>query len=229
MTPLVATIGRLRRMRDVRADLRGAKESAMILLTDEVRAWGHTATMHYTHPPRSVVMQVSLSARADFTETAPGDPMFRGVVFFSGFMAGGVETDLMAAPLFGAAQFRADNLTEVRGELIAENCGVRATVTQFNRLAAAASSDSVDAAVQSRTVSFLNPTNGAIKYKHIVKMFAGGRAVSEQEAVDTARSNAGRFFLDLTALEMKITADDDNAALAQRIDTTSGTFASSPL
>jgi hypothetical protein len=60
-------------------------------------------------------------------------------------------------------------------------------------------------------------------------MFAGGRAVSEQEAVDTARSNAGRFFLDLTALEMKITADDDNAALAQRIDTTSGTFASSPL
>lgn len=200
----------------------------MILMSDEIRAWGYTATTHYTHPPRSVVMQVGLSGRADFTQTDPGDPVFRGVAFFTSFTAGGVETDLMAAPLFGAAQFRADNLTEVRGQLIAENCGVNAVVTQFNRLATVSSSDSVDAAVQSRTVAFLNPANGVIRYKHIVKVLAGGRPVSEQEAVDTARSNAGRFSLDITGLQMKITTDDENAALAQRIDVASGTFASSP-
>ena len=37
----------------------------MILLADEVFAWGHIATMHYTHPPRSVVMQASLASRVD--------------------------------------------------------------------------------------------------------------------------------------------------------------------
>jgi hypothetical protein len=201
----------------------------MILMTDEMRAWGYTATTLYTHPPRSVVMQISLSGRSDFTQTEPGDPRLRGVAFFSSFIAGGVKTDFMAAPLFGAAQFRADNLTEVSGELIAENCGASAVATQFNRLATMPSNDSVDAAVQSRTVAFLNPANGTIKYKHIVKVFAGGRAVSEQEAIDTAKSNAARLSVNIAGLEMKITTDDENAALAQRVDTKTGAFASSPL
>jgi hypothetical protein len=201
----------------------------MILLTDEMRAWGYTATALYTHPPRSVVMQISLSGRADFTQIDPGDPMLRGVAFFSSFIAGGVETDLMTAPLFGAAQFRANNLTEVSAQLIAENCGASAVVTQFNRLATMPSTDSVDAAVQSRTVAFLNPANGAIKYKHVVKVFAGGRTVSEQEAIDTAKSNAARISVDITGLQMKITTDDENAALAQRVDIKTGAFASSPL
>lgn len=201
----------------------------MILMSDEMRAWGYIATTLYTHPPRSVVVQISLSGRADFTQIDPGDPMLKGVAFFSSFIAGGVETDLMAAPLFGAAQFRADNLTEVSAQLIAENCGASAVVTQFNRLATMPSNDSVDAAVQSRTVAFLNPANGTIKYKHIVKVFAGGRTVGEQEAVDTAKSNAARFAVNIAGLEMKITTDDANAALAQRVDTKTGAFASSPL
>lgn len=201
----------------------------MILMTDEMRAWGYIATTLYTHAPRSVVMQISLSGRADFTQIDPGDPMLKGVAFFSSFIAGGVETDLMAAPLFGAAQFRADNLTEVSAQLIAENCGASAVITQFNRLATMPSNDSVDAAVQSRTVAFLNPANGTIKYKHIVKVFAGGRTVGEQEAVDTAKSNAARFAVNIAGLEMKITTDDANAALAQRVDTKTGAFASSPL
>ena len=201
----------------------------MILMSDEMRAWGYTATTLYTHPPRSVVMQISLSGRADFTQTEPGDPMFRGVAFFSSFIAGGVKTDLMAAPLFGAAQFRANNVTEVSGQLIAENCGANAVVTQFNRAGDDAFERFRDAAVQSRTVAFLNPANGTIKYKHVVKVFAGGRTVSEQEAIDTAKSNATRFSVDITGLEMKITTDDENAALAQRVDTKTGAFASSPL
>ncbi len=183
----------------------------MIIMSEELRAWGNTVTSHYTHPPRSVVMQVHLSGRADFTQTTPGDPMFRGVAFFTSFIAAGVETDLMAAPRFGASQFRADNLTEVRAELIAENCGVTAVATQFSLLPTMPRGDFIDAAFQGRTVTFVNPANGTTRYQHIVKLFAGGRSVSEQEAVDTARSNASRFSLDITHLEMKITTDGAKA------------------
>jgi len=179
----------------------------MIVMSEELRAFGYTVTSHYTHPPRSVVMQVHLSGRADFTQTTPGDPVFRGIAFFSSFIAAGVETDLMAAPRFGASQFRADNVTEVRAELIAENCGVTAIATQFSLRAALPHGDSIDAAFQSRTVTFVNPANGTTRYQHIVKVFAGGRSVSEQEAVDTARSNASRLSLDIAHLEMKITTD----------------------
>jgi hypothetical protein len=186
----------------------------MILLTDEMRASGYTTTTHYTHPPRSVVMQVGLSGRADFTQTDPGAPILRGFAFFTSFIAAGVETDLMAAPLFGASQFRANDLTEVHAQLIAENCGARAVVTQFNRLATMPANDSVDAAVQFRTVAFRNPANSTIKYKHIVKVFAGGRMVSEQEAVNTARSNAKLFSVDIEGLQMKVTTDDENEELA---------------
>ncbi len=179
----------------------------MILMSEELRGWGDVVTAHYTHPPRSVVGQVHLSGRADFTQTTPGDPVFRGIAFFTGFTAGGVETDLTAAPHYGASQFRADGVTEVRAEIIAENCGVNAVVSQFNVSATTSPGDSIDAASQTRTVTFVLPANGTTKYQHIVRVFAGGRSVSEQEAVDTARCNATRFGLDLTALQMKITTD----------------------
>jgi hypothetical protein len=126
---------------------------------------------------------------------------------FTGFTAGGVDTDLTAAPHYGASQFRADGVTEVRAEMIAENCGVNAVVSQFTAGATISPGDSIDAASQTRSVIFILPANGTTKYQHIVKVFAGGRSVSEQEAVDTARSNASRFGLDLTALQMKITTD----------------------
>jgi hypothetical protein len=177
----------------------------MIWMSEELRAWGNTVTAHYTHPPRSVVMQIHSSGRADFTQTTPGDPVFRGVAFFTSFIAGGVETDLMAAPRFGASQFRADNVNEVRAEMIAENCGVTAVISQFNVLATMPPGDSIDATSQTRTVTFNDPANGTTKYQHIVKVFAGGRSVSEQEAIDTARSNASRFGLDIAHLQMKVT------------------------
>ncbi len=143
----------------------------MIMLTDEIHAWGHIATIHYTHPPRSVVMQASLAGRVDFTTTGA----FRGIVFFTSFIAGGVETDLMAPPIFGASQFRANDLSEVRGRLMADLCGARAVISQFNRVATMPTADSVDAAAESRMVAFHRPGNGTIAYKHIVKVFAGGR------------------------------------------------------
>lgn len=177
----------------------------MILMSEELRAWGNIVTAHYTHPPRSVVGQVHLSGRADFTQTAPGDPVFRGVAFFTGFTAGGVDTDLTVAPYYGASQFRADNLTEIRAEMIAENCGVNAVVSEFNVGATRSPGNSIDAASQTRTIIFVLPANGTTQYQHIVKVFVGGRSVSEQEAVDTARSNASRLAVDLTGLQMKIT------------------------
>lgn len=195
----------------------------MILLSDEVFAWGHITTVHYTHPPRSVVMQASLSTRADFTTSG----LFRATVHFTSYMAGGVETDLMAAPIFGAAQFQANNLTEVRGRLMADLCGAKAVISQFNRAATVSAGDSVDAPATSSVVAFHRPENDTIAYKHVVKVFAGGRAVSEQEAIDMARSNATRFSLDLSQLEMKVTSDP-GAARAQRIDTKTGAFIVSP-
>ena len=143
------------------------------------------------------------------------------LVIFTSFIADGIETDLMAPPIFGAAQFQASDLTEVRGRLIADLCGARAVISQFNRGATVSPADSVDAAANSRVVAFHNPGNGTIAYKHIVKVFAGGRAVSEQEAIDMARTNATRFFLDVDQLEMKVTTDADprgrNASIPKQV------------
>ena len=88
--------------------------------------------------------------------------------------------------------------------------------------------DSVDAAVHSRVVAFHFSGSDTIKYKHIVKVFAGGRAVSEQEAIDMARSNATLFFLDVDQLEMKVATNAEHAARAQRVDTRTGAFLVSP-
>ena len=177
----------------------------MILMSEELRAWGNIVTAHFTHPPRSVVGQIHLSGRADFTQTAPGDPVFRGVAFFTGFTSGGVDTDLTAAPHYGASQFKADGVTEVRAEMIAENCGVNAVVSEFNAGAVTSPGDSIDAPSQTRTVTFVLPANGTTQYQHIVRVFAGGRSVSEQEAIDSARSNANRLAVDLSGLQMKVT------------------------
>jgi hypothetical protein len=148
--------------------------------------------------------------------------------FFTSFIADGVETDLMAPPIFGAAQFQASDLTEVRDELIADTCGATAVISQLNRRATVSTADPVDAAFNSRVVAFHRPVNGSIAYKHIVKVFTGGRAVSEKEAIDTARSNAVRFSLDVNQLEMKVTTNVDRAARAQSVDTKTGEFVVSP-
>jgi DNA-binding protein len=78
-------------------------------------------------------------------------------------------------------------------------------------------------------VAFILPINGTIKFKHIVKVFAGGRAVSEQEAVDVARSYAKRFSIDVTPLKMIVTTDVEHDARAQRMDVKTGEFISSRL
>jgi hypothetical protein len=188
----------------------------MICFADEIHAWGHTATVHYTHPPRSVLTQFVLSGRIDFTETPPGDPVFRAAAFFRSFISNGVETDLSAAPLFSPSQFTANGVTEIKGEFIAQNCGARALVTQF-QIAPPASPAAFAMQADTRILAYHNTVNGTIRCKHIVKVFAGGRAVSEQEAIRDAEANARRLHLDLSGLTLAARTDA-SLALAQRVE-----------
>ena len=186
----------------------------MITFADEVHAWGHTATIHYTHPPRSVLMQFTLAGRMDFTEHPATDPIFRAMTLFRSYISNGIETDLSGAPLFSPSQFVANNVTEIRGEFIAQNCGARALATQF-QIAPATAPFSMQA--DTRVLAYHNPANGTIRYKHIVKVFTGGRAVSEQEAIRDAETNARRIHVDLSGLTLEMRADA-SLALAQRVE-----------
>lgn len=68
-------------------------------------------------------------------------------------------------------------------------------------------------------VSFHRPENGTIAYSHTVKVFAGGRAVSEEEAVSQATTNAKSFGLDPATLIMKVTTEVERGSRPQRLDT----------
>jgi hypothetical protein len=176
----------------------------MLTFIDELRAWGHTETMHYTHAARSVAMQIALSSRADFTEVDPQSRIVRAASFFMSYIHAGVEVDLFAEPHFGAAQFTASGVTEVRCQLTAENCGARAVVNQF--ILALPATIGPLTPERSRTVVFHRPGNGTVAYRHVVKMFHGGRLVDEQEAIETAKHNAALFSIDTSMLTMSVSA-----------------------
>lgn len=188
----------------------------MIHFADEIHAWGHTATVHYIHPPRSILMQFVLSARSDFTEHPPSDPIFRAAAFFRSYISNGVETDLSGAPLFSPSQFSANNVTEIKGEFIAQNCGARALATQF-QIGPASSPAAFATQADMRVLAYHHPVNRTIRYKHIVKVFSGGRPISEQEAIRDAEANARRIHVDLTGLTLAARADA-TLALAQRVE-----------
>lgn len=194
----------------------------MIRLSDEIGAWGHFTTVHYTHPSRSVVTQVSLANRGDFTQQQPETTLFGARAHFTGYVAGGVATDLLQAPNRPRAQFHADGLTEVHGRLLAENCGAVAVISQFDTQPVGESYSA--AAPSARTVAFIRTFNNTIRYKHVVKTFAGGRAVSETEAIHLARANAAKFGIDVNEFDMRVTVDDPIAPLAARLDAKTGAF-----
>jgi hypothetical protein len=176
----------------------------MYALSDNLRVWGHIATAHYTHGPRSAATLIHLSSRADFTGT-PGLTLYRAAAFFSGYVAQGTSVDLMAAPVFGPPQFVAEGLTEFICRLLVDNCGASAVISQFHRVPAAAVA--ADVIAETRIVAFHRPSNDTVAFKHVVKTFPGGRSVSAQEAIDTARANARAFSLDLSTLEMRVTTE----------------------
>jgi hypothetical protein len=95
---------------------------------DQVSAWNYTQSMHYTFPSISAIVQVSLSSRADYTDFAV--PVSTGSAVFTVFTtADGGTTSLIDTGL--VSTFRANNLIEVRGLLMAENCYTEAIVNVF--------------------------------------------------------------------------------------------------
>ncbi len=197
----------------------------MIPMTDRVFAAGYTATVHYSHASRSVVMQAMLSGRLDFN-TAP-KPFFRAVALFMKIVDGGNEIDLLAPPNYGPPNFSAAYLTEVHFELITDNCSGDAVVNQFDTSGSYVGMP--EKVLDFRMVSFHHPENGITAYSHTVKVFAGGRAVSEEEAVREATAHAKDFGLDPAALIMKVTIDVDRGLRPQRLDTQTNELVDVPL
>src|SRR4026208_1746602 len=85
-------------------------EVTMILLADEIETWGYSSTVHYTHAPRSVVMQIYLAGRMDFTEIDRQQRIVRANALFTKIIARGIETDLLTLPHI-MANVRARDLT----------------------------------------------------------------------------------------------------------------------
>jgi len=67
-------------------------------------------------------------------------------------------------------------------------------------------------------VSFHRPSNGTTAYAHTAKVYAGGRDISEQEAVDTAIAGLAPLGLSPADLMMKVTTDEAQASRLQRLD-----------
>lgn len=172
----------------------------MIVLADRVFAAGHTATVHYTHAVRSVVMQATLSARADFTEVDGLDPLVRAVAFFPEVVtAGGAIVETPTSLVV------ADQVAEVHLELIAGNCAAVAVVTQSDTTGTVVGPP--EAAIGTTAVSFQRPSNGTTAYRHTVKVYPGGRPVGEDEAVERATATARTIGLDPADLDMVVTTD----------------------
>ena len=171
-------------------------------------------------------MQVTLSARADFTDPPHG--FRRAAAFYTRIVDGGEDSDLTGAPHFAPPMFRAQDLTEAYLKLLADNCGARAVVIQLVPSGLPDGSLGEDT-VDFKKVSFHRPENGTTAYSHTAKIYPGGRAVSDDEAVGFATANAKSFGLDPTTLTMKLTTDVRHAPRTQRLDPESNELVDLPV
>jgi hypothetical protein len=172
----------------------------MIVLAEYYSPQPAFVTVHYTHPPRPVMTQVSLASRLDFTELSASSPIVRATPGFIAMVDGGTTTDLLAAPHYAPPSLRGDALTEVVFQALTENCSARYVVNQF---------------LTSGT-GFLDPTpprairvlyraaDHRVPYTHTVTVFPGGRAVSTDEAVHDATAHATRYGLDTSTLTVEV-------------------------
>ncbi|MCI0359364.1 MAG: hypothetical protein L0211_12875 [Planctomycetaceae bacterium] len=86
----------------------------------------------------------------------------------------------------------------------------------------------IEEAADFKAVAVYEPSAGKIVHMHIVKVFEGGRAVSEQEAVETAHREAKRLGHDIAKLRTKVSTDSKHATLPHRIDIKTGDFVALP-
>jgi hypothetical protein len=77
-------------------------------------------------------------------------------------------------------------------------------------------------------VALYHPDSGRIAHLHTVTVFEGGRAVTEKEAVDAARSHAARAGHPADRLKAKVSRDPAHGRGRHRIDPGSGAFVAAP-
>jgi hypothetical protein len=182
----------------------------MIVLIDHVHTWGCSATVHYSHPPHSVVAQSTLALHMEFNANLPPNPAFRSYALIRKAVVGGATVDVNGPSLV------ATGVTEMHFELISDNGAAVAVVNQFDTTGAVAGPPKEPTSV--RMVSFHRPSNGTTAYAHTAKVYAGGRDITEQEAVDTALAGLRALGLDPADLVMKVTTDAARATRPQRLD-----------
>jgi hypothetical protein len=182
----------------------------MIVLIDHVHTWGCSATVHYSHPPHSVVAQSTLALHMEFNANLPPNPAFRSYGLIRKAVVGGATVDVNGPSLVAAG------VTEMHFELISDNGAAVAVVNQFDTTGAVAGPPKEPTSV--RMVSFHRPSNGTTAYAHTAKVYAGGRDITEQEAVDTALAGLRALGLDPADLVMKVTTDAARATRPQRLD-----------
>jgi hypothetical protein len=182
----------------------------MIVLTDTVQTWGCSATVHYSHAPHSVVAQSTLALHMQFNTNIGPNPLFRSYALFrTAVVSGGAIT--VNGPCFVAA-----DVTEMQFELISDDGASVAVINQFDTTASFAGPPKE--AITVRKVSFHRPSNGTTAFAHTVKVYAGGRDISEHEAVDTATAGLTPLGLDPANLIMKVTTDAERVSRLQRLD-----------
>ncbi len=182
----------------------------MIVLTDTVNTWGYSATVHYSHASHSVVAQSALALHMEFNANLGPDPTFRSYALIRTAFVGGASITVNGPSLV------ATGLTEVHLELISDNGAAVAVVNQFDTTGAFSGPPATPTSV--RMVSFHRPSNGTTAYAHTAKVYAGGRDITEQEAVDTALAGLRALGLDPADLVMNVTTDAARAARPQRLD-----------
>ncbi|HET8895242.1 MAG TPA: hypothetical protein VFM96_14210 [Gaiellaceae bacterium] len=73
--------------------------------------------------------------------------------------------------------------------------------------------------VEVKVVALFDPADGRIVHKHVVRVFEGGRAIGDDEAIQTARDQAGRAgHTAADELEVLVSSNAEHAARPHRID-----------
>jgi hypothetical protein len=79
-----------------------------------------------------------------------------------------------------------------------------------------------------KAVALYEPSTGKIVHMHIVNVLKGGRAVGEQEAVETAQREAKRVGHDVAKLRTKLSTNTKHITLPHRINVQTGEFVALP-
>lgn len=215
-----------------------------------------STTLHCTFPPISVIAQVSLATRYDYdaSEQLPdpppvppgdpfGDPVFvpqsaAATLYWTSMRLAGKSYDEQVGP--NAHVIMANGLVEATAQLWARHCwaGAIANVfiwpevapTHWHSGPTTATEDLLDAlwGPKHRTVFLHDDPGHKLRHLHTVVNFPGGREVSEEEAISTARAHALRLGHPAADLGHAVSTDPAHGRHPHRIDPATGEFVALP-